>query len=171
MKQSLTYLIILLLAITLLVSCAPYPKYKKYNPNTPQRISETPPALTTNSYLRLGFILQTYLGKPYMGRSKYREGVDCSMFVREVYREFNDTLILPRTVRDQFMAGTDVPRRRMQFGDLVFFETIRGRASHVGIYVGYNQFIHASSSRGVIISRLEDKYWSPKLMGIRRMIK
>lgn len=167
MKLFITYL---LAALLLFAGCTAYPKYRKYTPNTPERIAEKPPVLSTNNYLRLGYILQKYLGKPYMGKSKYEEGVDCSMFVREVYREFNKT-VLPRTVKDQYAEGTDVPRRRMQFGDLVFFETIRGRASHVGIFIGFNQFIHASSSSGVIITKLEDPYWSPKLIGIRRMIK
>lgn len=170
MKQTLTYLLVLLLTIVLGLGCTPYPRYKKYNPNTPRRIAETPPALTTNGYLRLGFIIQKYLGKPYMGKSKYREGIDCSMFVREVYKAFDKTL-LPRTVKAQYQQGTDVPRRRIRFGDLLFFETVRGRASHVGIYVGYNQFVHASSSRGVIITNMEERYWSTKLLGIRRMIK
>lgn len=170
MKKSLTYLLFFFLTIIMIVSCTPYPRYKKYNPNTPERIAERPPVLTTNSYLKLGHILQKYLGKPYMGKSRYREGIDCSMFVREVFKEFNKT-ILPRTVKDQYAMGTDVPRRRVRFGDLLFFETIRGRASHVGIYVGYNQFIHASTSNGVIITNMEDKYWSPKLLGIRRTIK
>ena len=170
MKQSLTYLFSFLLIFALMVGCVAYPKYRKYNPNTPQRISDTRPILTTNGYLKLGFILQKYLGKPYMGRSKYREGVDCSMFVREVFRKYDQTII-PRTVKEQWVDGTDVPRRRIRFGDLIFFETIRGRPSHVGIYIGYNQFIHASSSSGVIISKLEDKYWAPRVLGIRRMIK
>ena len=83
--------------------------------------------------------------------------------------EFNDTQ-LPRTVSKQYQTGRSVAFQRLRFGDLVFFKTERNRVSHVGIFVGHGRFIHASTSRGVIISDMSDKYWAPKYAGARRVL-
>jgi cell wall-associated NlpC family hydrolase len=117
----------------------------------------------------MGQIMQKYLGKPYMGQSKHVSGLDCSMFVQKVFREFNRTL-LPRSAEEQFDMGKEIPRKLLQFGDLLFFETVRGKVSHVGISVGHNDFIHVSSSRGVIISSLNEAYWAERYIGVRRIL-
>jgi lipoprotein Spr len=115
-------------------------------------------------------ILREYLGKPYRGQSRYDVGVDCSMFTRDVFRSYN-RMELPRTAAEQFKAGRDVPHGRMMFGDLVFFRTERNnKITHVGIYVGDNEFIHASSSQGVIISGLSEKYWAKAYVAGRRIL-
>jgi cell wall-associated NlpC family hydrolase len=166
MRKTIGLLVLLALAL----GCKPYPRYKKYAPVTPTGEENRVNSLTTNSYLRFGFILQKYLGRPYTGQSKYVAGLDCSMFTQKVYREFNQTL-LPRTAAEQFKVGREIPRNIMQFGDLIFFETTRGKVSHVGIYIGYNDFIHASSSRGVIISSLNEPYWGERYIGLRRILE
>ena len=67
--------------------------------------------------------------------------------------------------------GTEVARSRLRFGDLVFFHTNRERVSHVGVYVGFNEFIHVSSSNGVTITNLSEKYWAQAYVGARRVLQ
>jgi cell wall-associated NlpC family hydrolase len=163
------HLFILLITLTTLASCSSYPRYTKDPAVTPeQQIS--PGQMTTKEYIRLGQILQKYLGKPYAGSSKWEPGLDCSKFTRDVFREFNGTQ-LPRQAEDQFKAGRQANRRRLKFGDLVFFRTDGHSISHVGVYIGYNEFIHVSSSRGVIISGLSEKYWAERYVGARRILE
>lgn len=159
------------LTLLLLGGCSPYPRYRKDPISTPREVTSTNEGrFLTNDYIRLGLILQSHLGKPYSGRSKWEEGLDCSKFTAEVFETYNKT-ILPRTVAEQFKAGEQAPRRRLKFGDLVFFRTERSQVSHVGVYVDYNEFIHASTSHGVIISNLNEKYWAERFVGARRILK
>jgi len=125
---------------------------------------------TTSEKLRLGEIIQQYLGTPYQGQSQYRDGMDCSAFTHRVYYEFDHT-DLPRTAREQAAAGPKVRSSDLQYGDLVFFKTDGRSISHVGIYVGFDEFVHSSTSQGVIISDLNDKYWKRRLVGAVRIIK
>ncbi|MCX6826984.1 MAG: NlpC/P60 family protein [candidate division Zixibacteria bacterium] len=126
--------------------------------------------ITTNSLLGLGEIIQSYLGRPSAGLFRdNKEGLDCSQFTKDVFERFNHTE-LPRTAEKQFTCGERVDINRLRYGDLVFFR-IEGRAvAHVGIYIGYNEFIHSSSSGGIIISPMEDKYWRKRLIGARRIL-
>lgn len=163
--------VIFVLVGLLLVGCSPYPRYRKDPANKPREVNTREEGtFRTNDYIRLGLILQSHLGKPYRGRSKWEDGLDCSKFTCEVFEEFNNTR-LPRTVAAQFRAGERASRRRLQYGDLVFFQTQRSGVSHVGVYVGHNEFIHASTSRGVIISNLNEKYWAERFVGARRILR
>ena len=149
--------------LTVIVGCVPQPRYRTVGEGTPARTApgKVRSGYSTNQLLRLGRIMRSYLGKPYLGTSKYETGVDCSSFVQAVFMKF-DKIPLPRTVAEQFQLGKLVTHRQLVYGDLVFFKTVGGRVSHVGIYTGHNEFIHASSSRGVIISSLSEKYWSKR---------
>ena len=159
-----------LLCLLIASSCAPYPRYRANADMTPREQRPDDQFMTTGEFLKLGMILQRSLGRPYRGRSKYETGVDCSRFTRDAFREYNATL-LPPTAAEQFQEGVEVARRRLKFGDLVFFRTERDRISHVGAFIGHNEFIHASTSRGVIISNLGEKYWSQRYAGARRVLK
>lgn len=152
-----------------LIGCTSYPRYRTGGPEKPLQVVTADNVLTTNDCLRLGLILQSYLGKPYSGASLFIRGVDCSLFAREAIKKFNNTQ-LPRTVSKQYQTGRSVAFQRLRFGDLVFFKTERNRVSHIGIFVGHGRFIHASTSRGVIISDMSDKYWVPKYAGARRVL-
>jgi cell wall-associated NlpC family hydrolase len=78
---------------------------------------------------------------------------------------------MPRTSKEQWTVGRSVSKAELQIGDLVFFaNTYTTGVSHLGIYVGDNQFIHASSSKGVIISSLDNTYWAPRYHGARRVL-
>lgn len=162
----------IVLTLGLLVSmaaCAPYPRYSVGRTNTPREVVPDGTVPTTNDYLRFGSIVQQYIGKPYAGRSRFQPGLDCSLFTQEVIKTYAHKDI-GRTVVDQYSDGLDIPRNRMMPGDLVFFETERDHISHVGIFVGFNSFVHASSSQGVIISGLSEEYWAKRFVGCKRVL-
>ncbi len=152
-----------------LIGCTSYPRYRTGGAERLREAVHTDTKLTTNDYIRLGLILQDYLGKPYRGKSIFVRGVDCSLFAREVFKQF-DEIELPRTVREQYKMGREISYRHLAFGDLVFFRTERNKVSHVGIYAGDGRFIHASTSRGVIISNMNEKYWAQRYDGGRRIL-
>jgi cell wall-associated NlpC family hydrolase len=111
-------------------------------------------------------VARTFLGVPYkLGGSTLR-GIDCSALVKKIYEIFN--IQLPRTAREQFKAGKKVEKDQLEEGDLVFFRR-HGNSAHVGIYVGDNEFVHASSySREVKIDHLDAPYYSKRfLRGVR----
>ena len=95
-------------------------------------------------------------------------GFDCSGFVRYVFRQ-GIGAELPNTSAAQFRAGRKIARSDLRRGDLVFFRTAGKRISHVGIYVGNGEFIHApSSGKRVSVSRLAEPYWSHRFAGAKR---
>ena len=111
-------------------------------------------------------VVRTFLGVPYKLGGSTLKGIDCSAFVRKIYEVFN--IQLPRTTREQFAIGKKVQRDQLEEGDLVFFRE-GGNRAHVGIYVGENQFVHASShNRQVKIDDLDTPYYSKRfLKGVR----
>ena len=111
-------------------------------------------------------VVKTFLGVPYKLGGSTLKGIDCSAFVRKIYEAFN--IQLPRTTREQFSVGKKVQKHQLEEGDLVFFRE-GGNRAHVGIYVGENQFVHASSySREVKIDYLNTPYYSKRfLRGVR----
>ncbi|HON59907.1 MAG TPA: C40 family peptidase, partial [Smithella sp.] len=90
-----------------------------------------------------------FLGMPYRfgGSSLEGKGIDCSAFVQKIYRMFN--VELPRSAREQAKVGVKIKKDELTEGDLVFFRTYRP-FGHVGIYIGNNEFVHAST-RGKIV--------------------
>ncbi len=109
-----------------------------------------------------------WVGTPYQRGGDDRSGADCSGFVCQVYRRVA-RVDLPRTTRDQFLAGFEVGRSDLRPGDLVFFDTQGKGVAHVGLMVGGDRFAHASSSKGVMYSRLSETYWSGRYRGARRL--
>ena len=109
-----------------------------------------------------------YIGVPYVfgGTSPY--GFDCSGYVQYVFAKAG--ISIPRTADVQYEFGTPISTTDLVSGDLVFFSTYTYGASHVGIYLGDNNFIHASSSRGVTIDSLGSSYWSSHYIGARRIL-
>jgi cell wall-associated NlpC family hydrolase len=107
-----------------------------------------------------------FLGVPYVFGGTSTSGFDCSGFVQHVFAMLG--VGLPRTADAQYDVGRPAvggPRP----GDLVFFDTYGG-VSHVGIYLGKGQFVHASSSHGVMVSHLSDSYWAARYVGAKRLI-
>ena len=116
--------------------------------------------------LRLTRTAMRYLGVPYMWGGESFSGVDCSGFVQAVFR--HNGIELPRTADAQFEVGHRIASAGLQPGDLVFFQTYALGASHVGIYLGDGQFVHASSSNGVRVDSLSEDYYSSRFIGARR---
>lgn len=111
-----------------------------------------------------------FLGVPYVWGGETLRGTDCSGFVQSVYARMG--IRLPRISRQQWRSGRRVSRGDLRKGDLVFFRTIGGRISHVGIFTEKKTrtFIHASSSKGVTYSKLTSRYYARRYAGARRVI-
>lgn len=105
---------------------------------------------------------------PYKLGGTSKRGIDCSGFVQVTYRDVFGKK-LPRSTALQGKAGRDVSRNNLKLGDLVFFQTGR-RQRHVGIYIGNNRFMHASTSRGVMLSKLNSAYWAKHYWKARRVL-
>lgn len=96
-------------------------------------------------------------------------GFDCSGLVRYVFRE-SLGLLLPRTSRDISRIGETVNPDSLQPGDLVFFNTLRRRFSHVGIYLGDHRFVHAPATGGEVrVEDMRQAYWTRRFSGARRI--
>ncbi|WP_047393822.1 C40 family peptidase [Chitinibacter sp. ZOR0017] len=103
------------------------------------------------------------------GGNNPEAGLDCSGLVRYVYQNALNVL-LPRTAAEMAQAARPVSRQQLQAGDLVFFNTLGTPFSHVGIYLGDGQFIHAPSSKGrVRIESLDKAYFATRFEGGRSL--
>jgi cell wall-associated NlpC family hydrolase len=121
---------------------------------------------------RIIFEVIKYLDTPYRYGGTTDKGLDCSAFTGAVYRN-SLQINLPRSSADQYGVGEKLKSQdELKFGDLVFFKTRRrARVSHVGIYLGERLFAHASTSRGVIVSSLDETYYKKRYVGARRIIR
>jgi len=108
-----------------------------------------------------------FLGRPYrFGAAGW--AYDCSGFVRTVFGQLG--IELPHSAREQFTVGDRVSRDALEPGDLVFFRTYRRTASHVGIYVGEDRFIHAATRGGQVqVDSLNHGYYARRYLGARRV--
>jgi hypothetical protein len=159
----------------LLTSCANVPPE-----NTPNKKGKSVASLSKvnnkelpRNYDALLFLLhneyQVWENTPYRLGGNSREGLDCSALVQNIYlNSFN--IPLPRTTTTQVLKGTQIHKSKLQIADLVFFKTSYSM-KHVGIYIGDNQFLHVSTSKGVMISSLDNVYWRSKYWQSRRIIQ
>ncbi|ENK2094555.1 C40 family peptidase [Vibrio vulnificus] len=108
-----------------------------------------------------------WYGTPYQFGGNTKEGIDCSAFVQQAFLHAYQRA-LPRTTLAQFNASQPIRWEERQQGDLLFFKTTKSDY-HVGIYLNHQQFMHASTSKGVIISRTDNPYWASKFWQIRRV--
>lgn len=108
---------------------------------------------------KLYFYIDNWLGTPHKMGGTTKSGIDCSGFVSNVYTEiYNEKL--PRTSREMADQIKSKKQDKLKEGDLVFFAFGGGKIDHVGIYLHNNRFVHVSSKKGVIISNLEESWYS-----------
>ncbi|MCP4324216.1 MAG: hypothetical protein GY951_17130 [Psychromonas sp.] len=175
---------ILLASVVLLAGCSYIPPIDTYIPKIDTflkpakkksrgKVVKVAPAKKNMKQDELFFYLlrkeyATWQGTPYRLGGNSKKGIDCSAFVKTIYRDsFNVTL--PRTTKTQVKKGYHVYKNQLQIGDLVFFKT-GWFTRHVGIYIGESKFIHASTSKGVMTSSLKNVYWKKKYWQARRIL-
>jgi cell wall-associated NlpC family hydrolase len=108
-------------------------------------------------------------GRPYRNGGTDPSGFDCSGFVQYVFAQHG--VRMPRKVSEQFQEGKTVDASRLEPGDLVFFTTVAPGASHVGIALGGDEFVHAPSTTGEVrVERMSASYWSTRFVGARRVL-
>jgi cell wall-associated NlpC family hydrolase len=126
------------------------------------------PGATATGYELAGTAL-SLRGTPYKNGGADPAGFDCSGFVRYVFGQHG--IPVPRSVGGLWQAGREVIGNQLEPGDLVFFSTVSPGASHVGIAIGGNEFVHAPSSTGVVrVERISASYWATRFVGARRVL-
>lgn len=162
-KTTFGFFVAIACSSAVLASDPPYPGEEAPAPSLFERYTDSVRSLVDRSL--------NFLGVPYrMGGTNPMTGFDCSGFVGKV---FADALGfgMPRTAAEMSQMGEQVSLTELKPGDLVFFNTMRRTFSHVGIYLGNNQFVHAPSTGGVV--RVEDmriNYWAARYDGARRIL-
>ena len=162
----LFFLIVSLLA---LVSCGS----SKHTRNIPSSSSETSANPPGPKLLKVRKNALDYLGTRYRYGGTTRKGMDCSGLIYTAFMQ--EGIALPRTARDMSLMGDRLNLKETQNGDLLFFETNKKRSviNHVGLIVEKEgpllHFIHSTSSRGVIISTMDEAYWRSHFVMARRI--
>ncbi|SDJ62506.1 NlpC/P60 family protein [Microbulbifer yueqingensis] len=165
-KKLLTPLPLLLAATMTGCSLAPYQKPPREPTSAPvarAAIQEDIGTIEEKLYSQH----REWRGTRYQLGGLSKRGIDCSGLVYATYRD-QLGVELPRTTRYQSQLGRRIRRNELRAGDLVFFKTGH-KVRHVGIYIEDGKFFHASTSRGVTISRLSDYYWRDRFWHARRL--
>jgi lipoprotein Spr len=115
-------------------------------------------ALSATSNLKLYQFVYDWIGTPYRLGGGTKKGIDCSGFAVELYNKVFSTLI-GNNSRNIFSMVNPISKDELKEGDLVFFKIGSRSITHMGVYIGNNKFAHASSSKGVMISDLDEDYW------------
>jgi cell wall-associated NlpC family hydrolase len=137
----------------------------------PRRDSRASDPAVSSGSLAAGYSISTTAlalrGTPYRNGGADPSGFDCSGLVQYVFEQHG--IAMPRDARRQFEIGRSIEPASLLPGDLVFFTTVAPGASHVGIAVGGDQFVHAPTSNGVVrVEQLSAPYWSSRFVGAKR---
>jgi len=134
-----------------------------------KKVPESPEFAEKTASDKLVTFAKKLLNIPYKFGGNTILGIDCSAYVKKVYGLMG--VNLPRTAREQFNEGEQIEKEKLLVGDLVFFRTYASFPSHVGIYMGNNLFIHASSKgKKVTIDNIETPYYMKRFIGAKRLI-
>jgi hypothetical protein len=167
-------LILVLAASAALAACAstgavprPFPGAAAPNAPIAPGAPGAPGALSADGY-SISSTALSFRGTPYRLGGADPSGFDCSGLVQYVFEQHG--VALPRDTRRQFEVGETIDPAALEPGDLVFFTTVAPGASHVGIVIGGDQFVHAPNSNGVVrVEHLSSQYWSTRFVGARRV--
>ncbi len=119
--------------------------------------------------VKISGFYNNWKGTKYRLGGTTKSGVDCSALMQHLYKQKFE-VSLPRTTEKMSLEGKKIKNRtRWEVGDLLFFKIGRKKIRHVGVYLGNNRFLHASTSRGVIISEVDD-YWNKHLWQVRKVL-
>lgn len=168
MKRELTHIILLVGALLLTTGCHSRKHASKHTPSPPRNYIEVkfPSAEISHEEENIRASARdiieesrTWLGTPYCYGGQSRKGTDCSGMVMKVFEAKG--IKLPRDSRSQQAWCLPIDKTSLKPADLVFFASSAGgsRVSHVGIFIGKSQFIHSSTSKGVIVSSLDEDYY------------
>jgi hypothetical protein len=134
-----------------------------------QKVSESEEGTEKSFPDKLTLFAKKLLNIPYKFGGNTFLGIDCSAYVKKVYGLLG--IDLPRTAREQFNEGEAIDKEELSVGDLVFFRTYASFPSHVGIYLGNNLFIHASShGKKVKVDNLDAPYFVKRFIGAKRLL-
>ncbi len=139
--------------------------------SAPRYTADSTLARESEERRRLARVVEGYLGIPYKWGGTTRTGMDCSAFVRTIFRKTYG-IELPRTVKQMYgLDLTIVQRQDLKSGDLIFFRnTFYGPGvSHIGIYLGKKRFAHVGVSTGGTITSLDHPYFHRRYVGARRV--
>jgi len=144
----------------------PVPRVSRPTPADAPDPLPTPNGLAVDAVLRTALSLR---GTPYRNGGSDPQGFDCSGFTQWVFAQSGWTL--PRETREQYRVGAPISRGQVQPGDLVFFTTTARGASHVGIALGGDSFVHAPSSKGVVrVESMSLPYWDKRFVGVWSLV-
>lgn len=139
-------------------------------PNTPQPVITSAPTIAD----KIVWTAVTYKGIPYKYAGTTTAGMDCSGLIYTSFKKRN--VFIPRTSSLMYKAGVSIRLNEVKRGDLLFFKTSRkrGKVNHVGLVTsakkGDIRFIHATSSKGVIVTSLNSRYWRKAFVGAKRVL-
>jgi hypothetical protein len=161
--MKLFFLLLLPLVILSLSGCTPKYDYTIHKPKVKYK-KPTKDALART--------LKEKLGTEYVWAEEGPKAFDCSGLTYYSYGRMNMTI--PRVAREQAKVGQKVALTELAYGDLIFFNTTKKRShkiTHVGIYIGNGQFQHAANKdKGVIITKLTDQYYAPRIVVCKRYL-
>ncbi len=136
---------------------------KKTNSPKSFKISKIP----KNKKQKIISTAKEFLGVKYKYGGETKKGIDCSGFVQNAFKKY---IKLPRTAKEMFSEGSKVKKDNLLAGDLVFFSDSNRPIGHVGIYIGDDMFIHASSgAKKVTITNINKVYYIEHYKGARRI--
>jgi lipoprotein Spr len=177
MKYVPRFVLFSLILLTLLTSC----RGSRSNPKNGKEATETSEMAARKAFAaeysrKLGIpvpemanqllytTLYDWMGVPYIYGGNNKKGVDCSGLICSVFTEVYNKQ-LPRVSAQMYQEAKKINEKDLKEGDLVFFKINTREVSHSGIFLFNDYFVHSTTSKGVIISRLNDTYWRKYFVG------